>query len=767
VARGPAMSTASLSAVTRYVRHLSARDLRALTDRQLLDRFTLQQEEEAFTELVRRHGPLVLSVCRRVLGNSHDAEDAFQAAFLVLVKKAGSIRQGDSIAGWLYRVAHRLALRARALGDRRRKQLVPLRDVAAGPDLPQDGLATSLDEEVRRLPEQYRSAVVLCYLEGRTQAEAARMLATTADAVNSRLKRARELLRQRLTRRGLLLSTAAVAGALAASAARAALPQALVWRTARTALGAATNGRSACRPSALADALARGALQPMTTTKVKILSALALALTLLLTCALAVPAPVLGDDPPASAPEGGKRPPAQVGEKPVPRPGDKQKPQFSCILLWMDGGPSQIDTFDPKPNHANGKLFKAIDTNVKGIQVSEVLPRLARQMHHLAIIRSLTHREGDHGRGTYLMRTGYPVDGMTEYPALPCVLAKELGNGRKAAGSAGKEKLRPAAPADAQQIARLIGDLKGKQFGARQKAMQELEKLGHAAEPALRKALADGPMLELRQRIEQLLQKLEGPELPRYFSIAPAAHFSPLAFRPGFLGAQYAPLTLGGGRFGGPQDVGDVLRLPPVEAFEALAKGRGGQHRKAVARAFDLAEEKAEVRDAYGRTVFGQGCLLARRLVEQGVPVVEVGMQGWDTHGDAVNQVKNRAAVLDAAWSALLKDLHERKKLDTTLIVWMGEFGRTPRINTQLGRDHWPMGFSVVLAGCGIKGGQVIGKTSADATRVEERPVTPAELHATIYQALGIDPTKENRANTGRQVPLVEKGARAVKEALR
>src|SRR5262249_41073821 len=156
--------------------------------------------------------------------------------------------------------------------------------------------------------------------------------------------------------------------------------------------------------------------------------------------------------------------------------------------------------------------------------------------------------------------------------------------------------------------------------------------------------------------------------------------------------------------------------------------------------------EKEAVRNAYGPSVFGSGCLLARRLVECGVPVVEVTQGGWDTHADALTQTKKVGAEFDAGLASLLKDLHERKKLDTTLIVCMGEFGRTPNVNVNGGRDHYPLASTVLLAGRGIKGGQAIGKTSADGLKVEERPVSPPELLATIYQALGVDPSKTNRS---------------------
>src|SRR5262249_28181882 len=257
------MTAACLSTVANFVRRLAERNTQALTDRQLLDRFTRTQDEAAFAELVRRHGPAVLSVCRRVLHHEQDAEDAFQAAFLILVRKAGSIRQHESLGGWLFRVSYRLALRARAQVVRRREQLTAPDDLplATCSEEPRDALGLPLDEELQRLPEAYRSAVVLCYLEGRSQAEAARLLATTANAVNSRLKRAREILRQRLARHGLLLSGGMVAAALDGHAAQAALPPALVRLTLQTAVGFTTNPVTVGEASAAAVALARGALQ--------------------------------------------------------------------------------------------------------------------------------------------------------------------------------------------------------------------------------------------------------------------------------------------------------------------------------------------------------------------------------------------------------------------------------------------------------------------------------------------------------------------------
>jgi HEAT repeat protein len=356
---------------------------------------------------------------------------------------------------------------------------------------------------------------------------------------------------------------------------------------------------------------------------------------------------------------------------PLPSAFRARKP--ACIILWMSGGPSQIDTFDPKLGDI--MLFEPIDTAVKGLQFSQNLPKLAKQAKHLAVIRSLTHRAFAHGPATFLMRTGYAPDNVNNYPSLGAVLAKEL---------------KPRA------------------------------------------------------------------DRPRHISIGAMSATTPESYGPGFLGAQYGPLMV---------TLADSC--PDVADFEALAKGKGEMHRKAVQKAFDLGAEKKEVRDAYGNNGFGQRCLLARRLIEHGVPVVEVTMTGWDAHANARAALVKLTGELDSAMAMLLKELSARKRLQQTLIVWMGEFGRTPQINRAGGRDHWPQGFSVVLAGGGIKGGQAIGKTSANAMQIEERPVTPAELFATIYRALGVDPTRQNQSNTGRPVRLVEAGAHPVKEALR
>lgn len=396
----------------------------------------------------------------------------------------------------------------------------------------------------------------------------------------------------------------------------------------------------------------------------------------------------------------------------------------SCILLWMRGGPSQLDTFDPKPGHLNSGPFKPIQTTVPGIQISEHLPQLARLAEHLAIVRSMTSKEGDHGRATHLLRTGYLPQGPVEYPALGAVVSRELGD--------------------------------------------------------------------------------DQAELPNFVSIAPNRADNPKAFAAGFLGPRHAPLVVGESGFRpvgqSLSELDEVLKVndlapshetSPARADARLAllrevqgdflaehpDGSASSHqsayeraarlmRSAAAKAFDLGSEKAAVRDAYGRNLFGQGCLLARRLVERQVPFVEVTLDGWDTHNDNANRVRTLSQTLDAAWSTLMTDLKERGLLDTTLIAWMGEFGRTPKLVGADGRDHWPNSFSAVLAGGGIRGGQVIGDTGRDGAAIKDRPVTVPEFLATICAALGIDHQQQNLSNVGRPIRIVAPGTHAVQEAL-
>jgi hypothetical protein len=402
----------------------------------------------------------------------------------------------------------------------------------------------------------------------------------------------------------------------------------------------------------------------------------------------------------------------------------------ACILLWMNGGPSQMDTFDLKPGHANGGPYREIATSVPGIRISEHLPRLARNMHDMALIRSMSTREGDHGRGTFLMRTGYLPQGPIQYPTLGSLISKELGSD-------------------------------------------------------------------------------ENP-LPNFVSIAPYRIFSPQAWGPGFLGPQYAPLLVGdmGNQFvvmqPGQNNYEQALRVQDLTPPEGVSTQQANARinllqdmerdfvsrnpglsptshqtaydravrlmRTAASTAFNLEEEPSRLRDAYGRNQFGQGCLLARRLVERGVPFVEITLGGfaqnnlgWDTHNQNFDAVQRLSDILDPGWGTLMEDLRSRGMLDSTLIVWMGEFGRTPRINPQRGRDHYPNAWTTVLAGGGIRGGQAYGRTSADGTTVEgDRPTSVPDFIATICRALGIDHTRQNISNVTRPIRIADAGSQPI-----
>jgi hypothetical protein len=376
-----------------------------------------------------------------------------------------------------------------------------------------------------------------------------------------------------------------------------------------------------------------------------------------------------------------------------------RKKGMACILLFMRGGPSQFETFDPKPGVTNGGPTKAIPTAVSGIQVAEGWSQTAKAMKDIALIRSMTNREGEHQRATYQMHTGYVPLASIKHPSIGAIVASEIGP---------------------------------KDF-----------------------------------------------DLPHFVSVG--NRFATIGS--GFLGMHYAPfivqnpsqmptnVELPGGvndrRFTRrldllkdlEQDFADAGGAPRVEEHRAVYESASQMVLSPRLKAFNVEEEKASVRDRYGRSAFGQGCLLARRLVEAGVTFVEVESNGWDTHQDNFTRVKSLADGVDPGFAALVGDLKERGMLDRTLVVWMGEFGRTPRINANTGRDHYPRAFNAALAGGGIKGGQVIGQTSGDGTDVRERPVTVADLFCTFCQALKINPRKENIGTLGRPIKLVDGGA--------
>jgi uncharacterized protein (DUF1501 family) len=383
----------------------------------------------------------------------------------------------------------------------------------------------------------------------------------------------------------------------------------------------------------------------------------------------------------------------------------------ACVLLWMDGGPSQHDTFDPKPDAAaevRGDLG-SIPTAVPGVRVCEKFPKVARLIRHAAILRGMSTEEADHGRARVYMHTGYkPGAGGLTYPGLGSTVAAELG--------------RPDA-----ELPNFV--VTGTPLG----------KYEFLTDPGFR-----GP----RHQPLSLADPARGLD-----NLAPAVPTNDFNDRVSVL----EQLEQGFAR---------SRQSAAAEAHRSTFHAALRLMRSDKAKAFDLAREPAASRRPYGESRFGQGCLLARRLVEAGVPFVEVYLQNWDTH---VKKTADDAKVLmsqvDEGMSALVSDLAERGLLADTLVIWMGEFGRTPRVNRNGGRDHYARAWSTVLLGGGVKGGQVVGKTDRDGTTVTERPISVKDFLATVCSLLGIDYTKKVLAE-GRPIRIVDSGERLVREVL-
>lgn len=371
---------------------------------------------------------------------------------------------------------------------------------------------------------------------------------------------------------------------------------------------------------------------------------------------------------------------------------------MSLVTLWMQGGPSQLETWDPHPGTAIGGQTQAINTTVPGLKIASSFPAMAQVMHHTSVIRSLVSKEGDHERGSYHVLTGYRPDPTVVHPSVGAVLSHEL----------------PAA----------------------------------------------------------------GVEIPLHVSLAGGAGFT--LPRGGYLGDEYDAFRIfepGRGLVNMRSRVGDDRASRRREGLSVVERafqtGRDGPskntlHQQMVDKAvdmmssdqlaaFDLDKEPAAVIAGYGESRFGRGCLIARRLVQTGVRSVQVVLDGFDTHTDNFEGCKTQAAILDPAFSTLLKDLVANDLLSSTIVLCIGEFGRTPRINALDGRDHWPTGFSCVLAGGGLKTGAIIGATDPQgAKRDPERPVAIADLYTTIYSAMSVDPTKEINTPIGRPIKLSE-----------
>ena len=382
---------------------------------------------------------------------------------------------------------------------------------------------------------------------------------------------------------------------------------------------------------------------------------------------------------------------------------DLKKKHKACIMLWMGGGPSTIDIWDLKPGTSTGGQFTPIDTS-GDMQICEHMPMMAKQMHHMAIVRSMSTREADHNRGRYYMHTGYVPSTTVEHPSYGAVIAHEL----------------------AEQVPDL--------------------------------------------------------QIPPFVSVGGGS------VGPGFLGMTYAPFVV--------DSNGDVRnlkfdidearlqqRLLTLKAVEKrfADEGRGDSpkdHDKILDKtialmtssqmaAFKVDKEPKEVLERYGVTGqmgmranpgFARGCLMARRLVEAGVPFVEVDFGGWDNHGDIFRTFENKLPQLDQPMSALIEDLAQRGMLEDTAIVWMGEFGRTPRINGTVGRDHWARSWSVVVGGGGMKGGQAIGATNDDGTDVKTDPYTSEDVMASVLKALDVSLEKSFTSKNKRPMKIANSG---------
>jgi len=384
------------------------------------------------------------------------------------------------------------------------------------------------------------------------------------------------------------------------------------------------------------------------------------------------------------------------------------KEERSCILIWLNGGPPHQDLWDMKPDAPTEirGIYKPVSTNVTGIQISELLPHTAKVADRFTIIRSMTGREGEHEQATTHMLTGYRPLATLAYPAVGAVVAKEKGSLRS---------LPPYVAVPAVGYSYGPGFL-GASFGA-----------FAAGDPSV----GNYQVRDIRLRTDVDWREVSDR---RYLVKQMDAVF------------QTDPLLRG---------ADTKAEFPVIDG--AYEKAVGLMTSPAARKAFDIAEEPASLRDLYGRTPLGQGCLLARRLVEAGTRFVTVSMPGnsWDTHRDNFNSLKDKLVPpFDRAFSALLSDLDQRGMLESTLVVATGEFGRTPKVNSNAGRDHWAKLWSSVLAGAGIPGGQVYGSSDAIASEVKDNPVTVEDFTATIYERLGLDYSKEYDTPIGRPVRL-------------
>ena len=368
----------------------------------------------------------------------------------------------------------------------------------------------------------------------------------------------------------------------------------------------------------------------------------------------------------------------------------------ACIVLYLNGGPSQLDTFDPKPGAPTGGPFKAIKTRSPALKLSQHLPLIADQADKIAVVRGLSSKEGNHQRAQYLLHTGYSPNPTVIHPALGAWVSKKLGD--------------PAAD------------------------LPPFISIGGPSAQAGILGVENGPFV---------VQKGGGvPDNVHYAAGVSEARFTRRA----------AGLELLESHFQAETSDGMVAGRRAV-----YAKANRLIHSPRVS-AFDLGSEPAALKASYGDHDFGRGCLTARRLVEAGVKFVEVVLDGWDTHQNNFERVKDLSVQLDSGMGALLQDLHQRQLLGSTLVLCVGDFGRTPKINGNEGRDHFPQSAFAVLAGGGIKGGVVRGETDADGSNIARDPTPVPNLFATVATVLGMPLDTEAIAASGRPIKVTDHG---------
>lgn len=375
----------------------------------------------------------------------------------------------------------------------------------------------------------------------------------------------------------------------------------------------------------------------------------------------------------------------------------------SCILLWLEGGPSQMDTFDPKPTSS----FQPISTNVPGIQISELLPQLARRMDRLSLVRSMHTRGSDHPQGTHYAITGHEVNPAMQFPSIGSIIAKETG----ARNSMPPHVLTPQWEKARQYEDYFRSGFLGPEYDPM--CIPDPSKPGFQINDLSLPKSVSAAAVENRKSFLQMIDR-------RYRTMVE--------------GAEHAQMD-------GFQTQATKMLLNP-----------------AVREAFDLSKESDKLRDRYGRDAVGQSALMARRLVEAGTRFVTAAgfhSNSWDTHAKNDEGHRDRLCPpLDRTLSTLLDDLKDRGLYDSTIVLAMGEFGRTPFVNNDRGRDHWPNCWSLAIGGGGIAGGRVVGSSDADGAQVTSRATSMGDLFATIYKAFGIDWNKEYDTPIGRPIKI-------------